>query len=214
MFTYIPHHPRTQVLISWSMIVTVASFKGGVGKTTTAVHLAALLAEKGETLLIDDDPNRSATAWAEPGRLPFRVILESERHGVQTEYEHLVIDTPARADPADIRALAKASDLLVLPTTPEALALTALLQIARMLEESRDRVRVLLTICPPYPERDAEEAKEMLGGEDLRVLKAQIRRAKAFQKAALAGGLVHEVSDPRARVAWLDYVSAGRELGL
>ena len=81
--------------------------------------------------------------------MPFRVILESERHGVQTVYKHLI--TPTQADPADIRALANASDLLVLPTTPEALALTALLQIARMLEDSRDRVRVLLTLCPPYP---------------------------------------------------------------
>lgn len=196
------------------MIITVASFKGGVGKTTTAIHLAALLGEKGSTLLIDDDPNRSATAWAEPEKLPFPVILEYERHDVQEDYEHLVIDTPARADPTDVKALAKASDLLILPTTPEALALTALLQIVRMLEESRDRVRVLLTICPPYPEKDATEAREMLKEEKVAVLKAQIRRAKAFQKAALSGQLVYEVSDPRARVAWLDYLSAGRELKL
>jgi chromosome partitioning protein len=45
------------------MILTVASFKGGVGKTTTAVHLAAYLQKKSPTLLIDGDPNRSASKW-------------------------------------------------------------------------------------------------------------------------------------------------------
>ena len=196
------------------MIVTVASFKGGVGKTTTAVHLAAILSAKHPTLLIDDDPNQSASAWAEPANCLSPSFWKTNATVPRSSTNTLVIDTPARADPADVKALAQASDILVLPTTPEALALTALLQMVRMLGDYRDRVRVLLTICPPYPEKDADEARQMLSGEGIHVLKARVRRAKAFQKAALGGQVVHEVADPRAGMAWLDYVSVGRELGL
>jgi chromosome partitioning protein len=58
------------------MIITIASFKGGVSKTTTAVHLAAYLQQRSPRLLIDGDSNRSATGWARRGQLPFKVVNE------------------------------------------------------------------------------------------------------------------------------------------
>ena len=64
------------------MIITVASFKGGVAKTTTAVHLAAYLQRLAPTLLLDGDPNRQALVWNTAGRMPFKVadILQSAKH--------------------------------------------------------------------------------------------------------------------------------------
>ena len=49
------------------MIFSVASFKGGVGKTTTAVHLAAYLQTLAPTLLLDADQTKNATAWSQRG---------------------------------------------------------------------------------------------------------------------------------------------------
>jgi len=65
------------------MIVTIASFKGGVGKTTTALHLAAYLQTKAPTLLVDGDLNRSALDWAARGSLPFKVVVDilTDRRG-------------------------------------------------------------------------------------------------------------------------------------
>jgi len=117
------------------MILTVASFKGGVGKTTTAVHLAAYLQKKAPTLLIDGDPNRSASKWTTRGELPFKIVDERSAARYARNYEHVVIDTEARPDEEDLRALADGCDLLVIPTTPDALALDALLLTVEALEK-------------------------------------------------------------------------------
>ncbi|MEO0887025.1 MAG: ParA family protein, partial [Cyanobacteria bacterium J06648_10] len=101
------------------MIITVASFKGGVGKTTTAIHLSAFLQGQAETLLVDADPNRSALGWAGRGELPFQVMDEWSAGQKVNPQGNVVIDTQARPTPEDLLALAETCDLLVLPTTPD-----------------------------------------------------------------------------------------------
>ena len=100
------------------MIVTVATFKGGQAKTTTAVHLAAFLQADKPALLVDGDPNRSATGWARRKGLPFRVIDERQAARFAREYEHIVIDTQARPTHEDLQALADGCDMLIIPVTP------------------------------------------------------------------------------------------------
>jgi chromosome partitioning protein len=59
------------------VIITIASHKGGVGKTTTAFHLASFLQEKAPTLLLDGDDTRNATAWCRRGEgVSFKVADE------------------------------------------------------------------------------------------------------------------------------------------
>lgn len=197
------------------MILTVAAFKGGVAKTTTAIHLATYLAGQGSTVLIDGDPNRSATGWAMRGggALPFKVVGEKEAVRAGKEHEHLVFDTEARPASEDLRELVANGDFLVVPTTPDALSLEATEQtVAQLRAIGAAKFAVLLTVVPPPPSKVGQEAAAYLTESGIPLLAAQVRRFMAHQNAAAAGLPVSAMKDTNAGRAWDDYERAAAEI--
>jgi chromosome partitioning protein len=142
------------------MVITVAAHKGGVGKSTTAVHLAAYLVKKAPTVLVDSDPNRSVCGWALNGNLPFEVIPLHQAARRTREFEHVVIDTNAGLPADELKEIVEGCDLLITPTTPDALSYQALMVTVGIIQNIKSaHYKALLTIIPPRPSRDGDDMR-------------------------------------------------------
>ena len=192
------------------MLITIASTKGGVSKTTTAIHISALLAQRDRTLLIDGDPNHSALKWSKRGNLPFQVCDLMAAPKYTRNAESIIFDTAARPSRDDLEALVDGCDLLIIPTTPDILSIDATLETVSMLQALKcDRYKILLSIVPAG-RKTGEQAREALA--DYPMFAQSIRSYAAYEKAAIEGNLVYEVKDRNAKIAWRDFVALGKEL--
>ena len=139
----LPAHPPRRRLLA--RILAIANQKGGVGKTTTAVNLAASLAvAEQRTLLIDADPQGNATSGCGISRDDFTMDC----------YDVLI--GGASVDQALIRSV-QFRHLDVLPTTPELSGAEVELvdaenrgtRMRNALAPIRDRYDFILIDCPP-----------------------------------------------------------------
>ena len=192
------------------MLVSIASFKGGVGKTTTAVHLSEYFQKKGKTVLVDGDPNRSAMSWSERGHFSFLVIDESELESRAGEFSNIIIDTPARPSAEELKTLSEESDLLLIPTKPDALSLDALLKIVASLQSfDAQNYKVLLTLVPPRSNA-ARDAKAMFDEIGVPYCKTEIQRRVICERAALQGKMANDYKDGKR--TWSEFLRLGKEI--
>lgn len=184
--------------------ITIASQKGGSGKTTLALHLGTLAQRDGATLLVDADPQGSLTFWferREPER-PIVIPLSANRLGDVLEtaagegIAFVFVDTPPH-DSAGMAAAMRSADLVLIPARPSALDLHAVEATIRMAHTLGKPALVVLSQCPPrrmFGEpsavREARDVVKALGGE---LTEATIAARTVAATAVIAGLSVSEI---------------------
>ncbi|BAY11270.1 ParA family protein [Calothrix sp. NIES-2098] len=203
-------------------IVVILNGKGGVGKTTTAVNLAANFALEKKVILIDADIQGSASWWFGRNQNAMGFDLSQEINPKLlgdltklTGYDLVVVDTPPALRSEALATVVAIADYLVLPTPPAAMDLAVLVETVRKaVTPVGVPHRVLLTKVDTRSLGEAVEAQNTLMGLGIPAFKTFIRAYKAHERAALEGVPITQWRGKHAREAESDYRRVANELQL
>jgi chromosome partitioning protein len=210
---------KTRKSRSQTKVLVILNGKGGVGKTTTSVNIAAILSEVGSVLLVDADPQGSASWWAQrsDAGLGFAALQESDPQQLHTlrqqPYDFIVVDTPPALGSEVLSSVLANADYVLLPTPPAPMDLTVLIETVKTaVRPHKVPHRVLLTRVDPRSLGDALDAQNTLLELGIPACNAFIRAYKAHERASLDGKSIAQWRGKNAKEAAADYRRVTEEI--
>ncbi|KUR73520.1 chromosome partitioning protein ParA [Novosphingobium fuchskuhlense] len=188
--------------------IAIVSQKGGAGKTTLAINLAAAAERTGEVaLIIDADPQATASQWAAWREEAPPEVIDSAPPRIAAKVEQakaagatfIVIDTPPHADSTASKAM-EAADLVLIPCRPSAFDLAAIRTTARLVQLLAKPAWVVFTAGPAQAERIHAEAAELVASFGVPICPYRIADRAAFRHASAAGRTAFEI-EPDGKAA-------------
>jgi chromosome partitioning protein len=194
------------------MIIVIANSKGGVGKSTFAVHLAAWLHEQGHTVtLADCDTQQSSSEWAREAVPGLKAVRLADPDDIldrlpilaqQTEY--VIADGPG-SNTETSRALLLRGDLALVPCKASMLELRALAQATHVLRQAQDirggrpKAQIILSMVGKHY-RLTQDMKDAAAALELPLAATALTLRQIYADAPGQGALVWQLG-ARAREA-------------
>ena len=187
--------------------IALISQKGGVGKTTLAIHLATAFVAADNTVLLDLDPQASAAEWKDsrateepgvmaipPSRLP-KVIEHSQSIGTDV----LILDTAPHSEGTALDA-GRSADLILVPCQPSIMDLRALRKTANLLEHVKKPTYAVLNGISPHTTVADEAARAITEQFKLQVSPVRLGDRVAYNRCLISGQTAQEY-EPEGRAA-------------
>lgn len=193
-----------------AFIITVANRKGGVGKTTIATNLAVALQNKGKTLLVDADEQRSAFRWNEyrDNKIDMLAVHKNLLDALEQkaqDYDFILIDLAGR-DSEVFREALLITDKLVVPTQASLLDLEVLPYIDEQIKTAQKdnedlKAFVVINKAPTNPKSsEIEQAKSFIADyPNFKLLQTVLRDRKQFRDAIVESKSVSEMNSSKAK---------------
>lgn len=193
------------------MIISLVNQKGGVGKSTTAINLAASLARKNcKLVFIDTDPQGSAARWhAIENNKAFEIkhhprpIYHQDLNELAWDYDHVVIDAPP-ANGDITQSILAVTDLAIIPLSPSPVDMWSCdntLEMINKQEKQNTSLKSKLLVCRKIPgTKLGREARETMGVFDTDIFETELCQRVAYIEAMNAGVSVMQYA-PNSKAA-------------